>query len=302
MSTTDSTPPFHKKLEIRQHSMAIYDLAIPVNDTVITASADCFVATWDLLSGTQKGFTIKADFPVYSIELVEKDLLSVGLNNGDLHIIDIHSKKEIRFFKKHTSALFSQLFIPQKSVLITGDADGNMAVWNTKSWEILIYLPLGCGKIRSIIYSLDSEQLFIGGQDGKIRIFTTDFYNEIDSFYAHKDGVNALTIFPGSSSLLLSGGKDGYLRIWDLDKNEKIKALPAHNYAVYAIAFSPDGKAFATASRDKSIKIWDTASYQVLQKLETKTGGHSHSVNKIKWTPSGLFSASDDRRLIHWVH
>ena len=36
-----------------------------------------------------------------------------------------------------------------------------------------------------------------------------------------------------------------------------IKSIPAHNYAIYDIVFSPNAKLFATASRDKTVKIWD---------------------------------------------
>jgi len=56
---------------------------------------------------------------------------------------------------------------------------------------------------------------------------------------------------------LLTGGRDAHLNIWQTDSYELIKSIPAHNWAIYDIVFNPDTTLFATASRDKTIKIWD---------------------------------------------
>lgn len=291
---------FTKNSEIRQHSMAIYDIATASSEIVYSAGADCFVACWNLTTGLQEAFTVKADFPVYSITLVHSTFLSIGLNNGDLHIIDINSRKEVKFFKQHQSAVFSQLMFNKKKILITGDAEGYLALWNTENWKLELFLPLNCGKIRALTLNKDETKLAIGGQDGIIRIYETEFFNELVHFYAHQDGVNSCAFSNKEDDVLISGGKDGYLRKWNTATGEKISAVPAHNYAVYAISFDESGDYFATCSRDKSIKIWQYDSLTVLQKLEMKNGGHSHSVNKAKWIGKHIISCGDDRRLIRW--
>lgn len=291
---------FAKNREIRQHSMGIYDI-IGINDEIVyTAGADSLVVRWNLDTGLQEPFTVKADFPVYSIALVNANLISLGLNNGDLHIIDVESRKEIKFFKQHKSAVFSQLSFKYKNYLLTGDADGNLALWNTENWKLEFFTPLNCGKIRAITLNNDESKLAVGGQDGVIRVFETEFFNELTHFYAHQDGVNSLAFSKTEKNILVSGGKDGYLRKWNVETGEKLKAIPAHNYAVYGISFNDTGTHFVTCSRDKSIKTWDYDSFSVLQKLDAKSGGHSHSVNKVKWVGESLISCGDDRRLIRW--
>ena len=290
----------HKHTEIRQHSMAIYDMVIANADVVYTAGADKFIVRWKLDLGIQDNFTIKADFPVYSLELIRNEIISIGLNNGHLHFIDVVQKQELKFYTQHKSAIFSQLHLTQHNLLLTGDAEGYLAVWDTHSYKLQLFIPLACGKIRSIAANHDESRIAVGGQDGIIRVFETTYFNEINRFFAHNDGVSSLAFEPHQSTKLVSGGKDGYLRIWNSDSGEKIKAIPAHHYAIYGICFNSTGTYFATCSRDKSIKIWENASYSVLQKLEAKQGGHTHSVNSIKWIDQYLISCGDDRRLIRW--
>ncbi len=60
---------------------------------------------------------------------------------------------------------------------------------------------------------------------------------------------------------------------------------------------------FATASRDKTLKVWETEGFQLLKVLEgRRDGGHSHSVNRLLWTNfnNWLVSCSDDRSIILW--
>jgi WD40 repeat protein len=77
----------------------------------------------------------------------------------------------------------------------------------------------------------------------------------------------------------------------------------AHLFTLNHIAFSPDGHLFATASRDKTFKIWDAQTYELLKVVDTlRLGGHINSVNRLLWHGGGLISVSDDRRAIIWSH
>ena len=60
-----------------------------------------------------------------------------------------------------------------------------------------------------------------------------------------------------------------------------VVVLKGHTDALYTVSFSFDGKKIATASRDKTVRIWDAESGKELQKLEGTVSGRQ------AWSPDG---------------
>lgn len=293
-----------KRFELSGHSAGVYALAPGVEpNSILSGSGDRMVAGWDLQQRTALSFSIKLENPVYSLlHLPQHNQLLIGQGKGGIHVIDLLKRQEIRHLALHSQGVFDLKYHSESDAVLAVSADGFISIWNRKDFTLSRHIPIGEFKLRKADFSSDEKTMALSGADGRLRIFETEMYNELFTFDAHEKSSNIVKFGP-QNKWLVSGGWDGFLRFWNPAADYKlVREIPVHNYAIYDIAFSPDMRFCATASRDKTIKIWDLNTFDVLAKLDVKAGGHSHSVNALHWSTfeNLLISGGDDRKIIAW--
>ncbi|KAF8199065.1 ribosome assembly protein [Pholiota molesta] len=106
---------------------------------------------------------------------------------------------------------------------------------------------------------------------------------------------------------LATGGHDGQVRLWDPKTGKPIgDALKGHSKHIMSLAWEPihlnaTAPRLASSSKDGTVRVWST----LTRRSEYTLGGHSASVNVVKWGGSGgkqgvLYTASSDRTVRIW--
>lgn len=143
--------------------------------------------------------------------------------------------------------------------------------------------------------AMDPFLLISSSKDCTILLWKFDHSNMnpriIYSATGHTHAIHSLGVL-SSEHTFLSGGEDTTLKRWsfsdrDIANDMEIKTLiasqtiKAHDDRIDDITISPNDQIVATASRDKTAKVFSVANLQILGTLK----GHRRGVNAIQFSP-----------------
>ena len=80
---------------------------------------------------------------------------------------------------------------------------------------------------------------------------------------------------------LLSASEDGYVRRWDVETGKMLAEAHLHEKTIQDMQISVDGTHFITASTDRSAKLVDTASLEVMKTYESQVPVNSAAISPL---------------------
>uniref|UniRef100_F1KTB4 Beta'-coat protein n=1 Tax=Ascaris suum TaxID=6253 RepID=F1KTB4_ASCSU len=190
---------------------------------------------------------------------------------------------------------------PTETWMLVSLYNGNVHIWNyenqqlVKSFEVCD-LPVRCAK-----FVARKNWVVTGSDDMHVRVFNYNTLERVHQFEAHSDYLRSIAVHP-TQPFILTSSDDMFIKLWDWDNKWAMKqSFEGHTHYVMQLVINPkDNNTFATASLDRTVKVWQFGSGAANFTLE----GHEKGVNCVDYYHGGdkpyLISGADDRLVKIW--
>ncbi|BFZ54704.1 translation initiation factor eIF3 subunit [Savitreella phatthalungensis] len=233
----------------------------------------------------------------------ERSLTQVIYNaEGDLlfstskdHVINVwysHNGERLGTYNGHQGAIWTVSCNKDSTLLASGSADNTIKLWNVetgvclKTWEF----PTA---VKRVAFSED-DSLLLGvtekrmGYPGSVVVFPIDI-RVLEHGIAAAADAPILTITTEDSKVTVAGWsaldrhiitahENGAVSLYDAKSGTRVDRRQVHEATVTDLQVAQDGTYFLTASKDKTAKLIDSETLEVLKEYVTDTPLNSAAI------------------------
>ncbi|OMJ75519.1 hypothetical protein SteCoe_25335 [Stentor coeruleus] len=198
----------------------------------------------------------------------------------------------------HKNIIWSLDFSFDSKFLVSGSDDTKIKVWSIENKSLDFTLAGHKQGVAIAKFSPDGKYIASGSDDQDIIIWDFKSKESKHLLKGHSNTVWGLAFNP--EGLILASGSDTSIGMWDIETGKKIVMLESfgHKDIVKCVKFSHDGKFIASASNDKSVKIWRVQDY----KMVCEFNEHEGNVLTLCYNHDStiLASGGSDSKIILW--
>jgi WD40 repeat protein len=156
------------------------------------------------------------------------------------------------------------------------------------------------GEVLCMAISSNGQQIATGGEDQKIRIWDADSGSLVGDPLNLPNSSSVTSVsFSLDDLLMVIGSSDGVVQVCDTKLNKSIIKSLGHTLAVRSAMFSPSGSLIASVSDDKTCRLWDPRTGDMVTE---PLRGHTKAVRLVCFSADStrLATGSSDRTIRVW--
>ena len=288
----------------------------PDGKRLVSSSQDGSIRLWDTATHQPIGAPLSLGQLTPSSLAFSPDgkILAVGLSNATVQLWEMASVPTPgAVLAGHTSRVSSVAFSPDGALLAAGSDDTTILLWNVASGQPAGQPLIGHTKgVNGVAFSPDGTRLASSGLDESVRLWDVASGQPIGAPLVDESRValqvdslktNASVAFsPDGKTVAASAPNSVHdIGLWDVSATPPVSLgrLIGHTDLINSLAFSPNGRTLASASADRTLRLWDVASRQP---VDAALIGHDFQVLVLAFSPDGtsLASGGADHTIALW--
>jgi len=190
---------------------------------------------------------------------------------------------------------------PTEPWMLASLYNGNVHLWNYENQTLVKTFEVCDVPVRACKFIPRKNWMVTGSDDMSIRVFNYNTLERVHLFEAHSDYVRSIAVHP-SQPFIFTSSDDMTIKLWNWERNWACQQVfEGHTHYVMQIVINPkDNNTFASASLDRTVKVWQLGSTSPNFTLE----GHEKGVNCVDYYHGGdkpyIISGADDRLIKIW--
>jgi WD40 repeat protein len=184
--------------------------------------------------------------------------IASGGEDGVLRLWDVATQSKKSEFGPHSDWVRAVAWLPDGLGMVTVDQKGPLRVWNPDAMlNKPIEVPLDLEKAFALGLHPGGRFAAAGGKD-VVRIVDLETKKIVATLTEHKSWVKS-AIFTRDGRTLYTAGHDGLVIEYDVTNVRHPlprRRILAHSQQIFQAALSPDEARLATASWDRTAKVW----------------------------------------------